>query len=78
MLVTVGDHDVGDPEGALKRAALHDLELHAALLSDQAEGCMQQEAVHAVSSTEAIVVGVIIVLTQQTYVWSSFVVPTAC
>jgi len=32
VLMTVGDHDVGDPEGALKRAAVHDLELHAALL----------------------------------------------
>jgi len=30
--MTVGDHDVGDPKGALKRAAMHDLELHAALL----------------------------------------------
>lgn len=31
----------------------------------------------AVSSTEAIVVGVTIALTPQTYVWCSFVVPTA-
>jgi hypothetical protein len=31
VLMMVGDHDVGDPKGALKRAAIHDLELHALL-----------------------------------------------
>jgi len=32
VLMTVSDHDVGDPKGALKRAAIHDLKLHAALV----------------------------------------------